>query len=147
VHEVCLVRDHTIPKTTSGKLMRFATKQAYVSGNLVKMQVKGPSLLTMVKSFPSKFVDKAIHILVPQQEFKRQVLQKYLATKVAEQIDSLPEEIYIQDDLRTYGMDSVRQMQLLRELEDRCDFLFSRISLCENNANYRRTNGIIEFLD
>ena len=48
-------------------------------------------------------------------------MQKYLVTKIAEQTNSKQDKIDVHDDVRTYGFDSIRQMQLIRELEDKYD--------------------------
>jgi hypothetical protein len=124
---------------------RYACKMNYDSGAITRLKDKAPSLLDMVKSFPSKVVDKFVQvgrgrrrgrgekrknrekknspnyikIIVPQHELNKEYVQKYLVTKIAEQTNSKQEKIDVHDDVRTYGFDSIRQMQLIRELEDR----------------------------
>ncbi len=50
---------------------------------------------------------------------KKTVLQRYIASRVAEAVNLDANKIDLSSDVRSYGMDSMRQMQLLRELEDR----------------------------
>lgn len=74
---------------------------------------------------------------MPQNELNKEYVQKYLVSRIASQttppMDA--DKIDVRDDVRMYGLDSIRQMQLIRELEDKYKsffssfFLFSSLSL------------------
>jgi aryl carrier-like protein len=58
-------------------------------------------------------------IIVPQHELNKEYVQKYLVSKIAEHTNAKQEKIDVNEDVRIYGFDSIRQMQLIRDLEDK----------------------------
>ncbi len=53
LHEVVLVKDHTIPKTSSGKIMRYACRYNYLNAALARLDSQ---------TFSKRIVDKMIQV-------------------------------------------------------------------------------------
>lgn len=137
LHDVVLVKEHTVPKTSSGKLMRFACRYSYLQASLARLD-SNTSSGTGGRNLVGGVVDKLVQAFKPRKE----ALQRYIVNKVAEAVDLDAANIDPACDVRSYGMDSLRQMQLLRELEDRLGCALPT-SLCDE---YNSIEQIVDLL-
>jgi acyl transferase domain-containing protein/acyl carrier protein len=138
LHDVVLVKEHTVPKTSSGKLMRFACRYSYLQASLARLDTNGSGSRNASGGLVSGVVGKLVQAFKPRKE----ALQRYIVNKVAEAVDLDAANIDPACDVRSYGMDSLRQMQLLRELEDRLGCALPT-SLCDE---YNSIEQIVDLL-
>ena len=113
VHEVVLVKSGSIPKTSSGKLQRFACKQAYLAGSLDAVArwsaAAAPSPAPSIVSAPPE---------APRPAFAdRLALERRLLQEIATRLHVDPERLDPTRPLASYGLQSIDLVGLIGELE------------------------------
>ncbi|PLZ48403.1 non-ribosomal peptide synthetase [Fischerella thermalis] len=114
VHAVVLIKPGTIPKTSSGKIQRRATKVAFLAGEL---DVVGSSI-----SNNTAYLGKENHLqrqtlLALTPEESQPLLESYLREQVARVLSVAPQEINPQQPLSSLGLDSLRVFELKNQIE------------------------------
>ena len=114
VYAVLLLNPGTIPKTTSGKIRRYACKAGFLKGNL---EVRASSIMKNVDTVESEgFLDWE-SLLANPPEKQLLLLEKYLQNLIAKVLKIDPAEIDRQKHLSSLGIDSLMAVELQHRLE------------------------------
>jgi amino acid adenylation domain-containing protein len=114
VHTVVLIKPGTIPKTSSGKIQRRATRTTFLTGNL---SVIGSSILEstdVVETF-CHLKRETLLTLSPQE--CQPLLESYLQELVARVLKIAPSRVNSEQPLSTLGLDSLNVFELKNRLE------------------------------
>jgi acyl transferase domain-containing protein/acyl-CoA synthetase (AMP-forming)/AMP-acid ligase II/acyl carrier protein len=115
VHEVVLVRSGSIPKTSSGKVQRFACKQAYLAGSLGAVaQWSAAAAPSTVSAPPEAPTPRE----APRPAFAERVaLEQRLLKEIATRLHVDPERLDPTRPLASYGLQSMDLVGMIGELE------------------------------
>ena len=108
VYAVVLIKMSSIPKTSSGKLQRRASREAFLARNL---DVVGEWTLE----------DSQVQIAEPEDALYAEArtaedIQAWLVSHIAEHLKIEPSKIDVREPLTRYGMDSVQAVNLAENL-------------------------------
>ncbi|WP_165963990.1 AMP-binding protein [Actinomadura sp. KC216] len=105
-HAVVLIEPRGIPKTSSGKIQRGATRDSFLAGTL--------PVLTEVRAAtaPGQRPGRG------PERMDRQWIQDWLVTELARRADVDPERIDLDASWHDHGLDSLQSVALVRELEE-----------------------------
>lgn len=119
LHRVVLVRQGGVPKTTSGKVRRRATKQAFLDGTLPILQesMRDNEVEPVVTEMDMR-VWQASH---PEQ--RRDLMIEYLRAVLAAGLTCSPNEIDPQTPIQHAGLDSLQTMGVLHRVESETGFV------------------------
>ncbi|PLZ94164.1 non-ribosomal peptide synthetase [Fischerella muscicola CCMEE 5323] len=114
VHAVVLIKPGTIPKTSSGKIQRRATKAAFLAGEL---DVVGSSISenTAYLGKENRLQRQTLLALTPEES--QPLLESYLREQVARALGAALKEIHPQQPLSSLGLDSLRVFELKNQIE------------------------------
>ncbi|MBE9223258.1 SDR family NAD(P)-dependent oxidoreductase, partial [Cyanobacterium stanieri LEGE 03274] len=122
VYSIVLIRTGSIPKTSSGKIARYASKKEFLDGNLpvvAQWNLNSNSIRHKVVYFNNisriKNTVSTINIKGNKKAIK---IQKWLINNVANRLQVNPNLIDIEQPFINYGLDSVQAVQLTADLED-----------------------------
>ena len=115
VYGVILIKPGSIPKTSSGKIQRRATRNQFLESRL---NTVGSSVLEN-----KEFVDEETKLnreeLLQQSPKQSQLLlELYLQKTIARILKRLPQAINLASPLTTLGLDSLKVFELKNKLED-----------------------------
>ncbi len=118
VYAVVLIKMSSIPKTSSGKLQRRASREAFLAGNL---EVVGEWILEESKLQAPP--EESSRIDEPGDSQKSQpaqagAIQAWLVSHIAEHLKVETSKIDVREPLVRYGMDSVQAVNLAESLAD-----------------------------
>ena len=99
VERVALIKARSIPKTSSGKIQRRATRQELLEGRLALL---GESLRPRPRPAPADTESR-----------------RWLVERVSQMLDVAPEQLDPAESLARYGLDSLRAVSLAAELQAR----------------------------
>ncbi|MEU4159274.1 type I polyketide synthase [Actinoplanes sp. NPDC026670] len=111
VHDIVLVRPGSIPKTSSGKLQRYACKQAYLTGTLDAVERW---------SAPSTRADPSQQLSTPASPPNGDAAAAYqtrLIEELAARLRVAPQSLDPRMPLASYGLQSVELVGMIGELE------------------------------
>ncbi|ASC71044.1 peptide synthetase [Halomicronema hongdechloris C2206] len=113
-YAVVLIKPGTIPKTSSGKIQRRATRAGFLAGHL---EVISSSLLetTIPGEVPATLNRKTLLALPPIEA--QLMLVSYLQALVAEVLQITPSQINSQQPISALGLDSLKAFELKNRLE------------------------------
>ncbi|MEV5988022.1 type I polyketide synthase [Streptomyces sp. NPDC052051] len=118
VHDIVLVAPGSIPKTSSGKLRRYACKEAYLAGSLDPVERWSAS--SAPADFPEAPADspeaRGASAARPNHEL-RATFEKRLLEELAGRLRVAPERLDPQKPLASYGLQSVELVGMVGELE------------------------------
>ncbi|WP_413173264.1 condensation domain-containing protein [Anabaena azotica] len=124
VHAVILIKSGTIPKTSSGKIQRRATKAEFLAGNL---QIIHSSILNQGLNQVLNFADLG--------EVTDQNIESYLQQIVA-QVLSIPlNEMNLQQPLSNLGIDSLQAFDLKNRIQKDLGVAISAVDLFETSIS------------
>ncbi|NEP08925.1 MAG: alpha/beta fold hydrolase [Symploca sp. SIO2C1] len=116
---VLLIKTNSIPKTSSGKIQRYACKAGFLHDSLdvvgewreVKQAISNqqPTTNNQQPTTNSK---------QPTTNNQQQTIQTWLITQIAKGLGVKPQEIDIREPFSRYGLDSVAAVRLSGELEE-----------------------------
>jgi amino acid adenylation domain-containing protein len=130
ISAIRLIKPTTLPRTSSGKVQRHATREAFLSGTLETVaewtrhengSVPAPAFQSAAFE-PDEDVPgtppatTASRPSVPSRS--RRAIAAWLAAKVAEPLGVPPEEVDIRAPLAGFGIGSLQAVRLAAELED-----------------------------
>jgi acyl-CoA synthetase (AMP-forming)/AMP-acid ligase II/acyl carrier protein len=109
VYAIALIKPASIPKTSSGKIQRYACRQKFLQSDLAivgewKQNVVDIDLLLDTEASHEGVVDQ-------------ETIENWLTTKIANSLGIDPEEIDPEESLASYGLDSSVALGLTGELE------------------------------
>lgn len=119
IYEVVLIRPSTIPKTSSGKIRRQATRTAFLAGELsVIVDDSLPAVEAAPVSVPSEasFIQKALAAMTDAST-RRVLLEIYLQEQVAQALGVSPTQVDTRSPLNALGLDSLTAVSLEHEIE------------------------------
>jgi amino acid adenylation domain-containing protein len=114
VYAVVLIKAGTIPKTSSGKIQRRATKAGFLAGTL---EVVGSSILEITQTTEAEDCLTRTELLAVEAEQRQQLLNSYLHKLVARVLKVTPSQIALEQPLSTLGLDSLKVFELKNLIE------------------------------
>jgi amino acid adenylation domain-containing protein len=129
VYAVVLIKPGTIPKTSSGKIQRRATRAAFLAGHL---EVMGSSLLEITVSTETSVALKRDTLLTLPPVEGQVLLESYLQTLVAEVLQVELSQVNHQQPIIALGLDSLRAFELKNRIEVDLQVGISITDLFEN---------------
>ncbi|MGK7875070.1 MAG: hybrid fatty acyl-AMP ligase/type I polyketide synthase [Xenococcaceae cyanobacterium] len=116
---ILLLKTGSIPKTSSGKITRYACKAGFQQGGL---DVVGEWRDRAVprKQSPETGRQSPVPDATEAQAItpNSELIQAWLVSQVARRLEISPDEIDIREPFANYGLDSVQAVRLSAELED-----------------------------
>jgi amino acid adenylation domain-containing protein len=114
VYAVVLLKGGTIPKTSSGKIQRRATKAGFLAGTL---EVVGSSILEITQTTTAENCLTRPALLAVEAEQRQQLLNTYLQELVAQVIRVKPSQVDRKQPLSSLGLDSLKVFELKNRIE------------------------------
>ncbi|MBE9001845.1 amino acid adenylation domain-containing protein [Nostoc sp. LEGE 12447] len=114
VYAVVLIKAGTIPKTSSGKIQRRATKVGFLAGTL---EVVGSSILEIAQTTATEDCLTRTELLAVESEQQQQLLNSYLHKLVARVLRITPSQIDLNQPLSSLGLDSLKVFELKNRIE------------------------------
>ncbi|NEU77743.1 non-ribosomal peptide synthetase [Nostoc sp. UIC 10630] len=115
VYAVVLIKAGTIPKTSSGKIQRRATKVGFLAGTL---EVVGSSILEIAQTTTAaEDCLTRTELLAVESEQQQQLLNSYLHKLVARVLRVTPSQIDLNQPLSSLGLDSLKVFELKNRIE------------------------------
>jgi amino acid adenylation domain-containing protein len=114
VYAVVLIKAGTIPKTSSGKIQRRATKAGFLAGTL---EVVGSSILEITETTEAEDCLTRTELLAVEAEQRQQLLNSYLQKLVARVLKVTPSHIALEQPLSSLGLDSLKVFELKNLIE------------------------------
>lgn len=121
IYAVLLLRQGSIPKTSSGKIQRHACRDAFISGHL---ETVAQSLLaeeissTKINTGPqASFICKAI-VTLEDPVSRQNLLALYLQEQLARILNLPSGQVETQQNIITLGLDSLSAIELQHEIEN-----------------------------
>ncbi|AFZ46265.1 Beta-ketoacyl synthase [Cyanobacterium stanieri PCC 7202] len=122
VYSIVLIRTGSIPKTSSGKIARYACRKEFLAGNLsVVAQWDLHNNISEKKQANIKNINRIKNIVsntnrnISKNTIK---IQQWLINNLANRLQVNPNSIDIEQPFINYGLDSVQAVQLTADLED-----------------------------
>ena len=114
VYAVVLIKAGTIPKTSSGKIQRRATKAGFLAGTL---EVVGSSILEIAQTTEEEDCLTRTELLAVEAEQRQQLLNSYLQKLVARVLKVTLSQIALEQPLSSLGLDSLKVFELKNLIE------------------------------
>ncbi len=105
VYRVLLLKPGTLPKTSSGKIQRFACRENFISGTL-----------SFVNS-ESTDIPQTIHFNNFAQEYSIESIQNWICQWLAAKLHIPIQSIDQKESFETYGLDSLQVAKFIQDLE------------------------------
>ncbi|MBD2360533.1 amino acid adenylation domain-containing protein [Anabaena minutissima FACHB-250] len=140
VYAVILIKAGTIPKTSSGKIQRRATKARFLEGTL---EVVGSSILEINPATEPQTILTRNDLLAVTLEQRPQLLNSYLQKLVANVLKVKPEQINSQQSLSSLGLDSLKVFELKNRLEVDFQIDISIVELFDGASISNLSNQIL----
>ncbi len=124
VYAIALLKTGTVPKTSSGKISRYASKQAFLEGTL-------ESVVFWKREFENPELENALAEVISltpptrkQQQIGEKEIKSWLINQLADRLRIKLDEIDTTRSFVSYGLDSKDAVNLSGEIEDwlRCSF-------------------------
>ena len=111
-HAIVLVTPGTVPKTSSGKIQRYACREAFLRGALdVVAEQRG------IECMPAKLEDE---LAIPDRH-DRQAVELWLRAQVASKLNVDLQQVDVSQPLTRYGLDSLAAIELAHRVESNLD--------------------------
>ncbi len=121
VHDVVLLKTGTLPKTSSGKIQRFRCRQEYQDFSLNVLWSDRASTEKTASSITASKKKRRTRTPSNQDASSarpsRTEIQEWIRVRCAELLGLDPELIELDQDLASYGLNSIAAMQLVGEME------------------------------
>ena len=101
---ICLIRPLSLPKTSSGKVQRYAARQQLLAGQL-----------RIVREWSAAATEGASAEAL-EQPIDRQGIQEWLRRKIAEKAQMPWQEVELSDPVKAYPLESIHAIGLAEEL-------------------------------
>ncbi|HYG64196.1 MAG TPA: amino acid adenylation domain-containing protein, partial [Thermoanaerobaculia bacterium] len=115
VHEVVLIRVGTLPKTSSGKVQRHATRAAYLAGSLHVVARSAVAAAAALEPLPGGAEGEGFRrgdLLALPPADREAAVRELLARQVARLTGARPEDLRVDLPLAAAGLDSLAAIQL-----------------------------------
>jgi amino acid adenylation domain-containing protein len=118
IHAVALLKPRSIPKTSSGKIRRYACRSMFLDGTLDILESsileKSPPVETEIGRSES-LLPRALLSIEPQK--RQELLESHLRDHLAGVLKASPSDLSMDQPISFWGVDSVMAVDLLTELE------------------------------
>jgi amino acid adenylation domain-containing protein len=114
VYGVVVIKPGSIPKTSSGKIQRRATRNRFLEGTLDV--VASDFIETQECSETERKLSREELLQLSPQE-SQLLLEAYLQSKIARVLKRLPQEVGITNPLTSLGLDSLKVFELKNQIE------------------------------
>ncbi len=114
VYAVILIKAGTIPKTSSGKIQRRATKARFLEGTL---EVVGSSILEISQTTEPETILTRSDLLAVAPQQRQQLLNYHLQKLVARVLRVKPEQVASEQPINSLGLDSLKVFELKNRIE------------------------------
>jgi amino acid adenylation domain-containing protein/thioester reductase-like protein len=130
---IALIRPGSIPKTSSGKIQRRATKAAYLQGELDTLAVWTRDRRELASEAPpSRVMPRGVdrlRILASPPQRHRVVLSMFLMGQIAAVLRLPSPWVEVDKPLGSFGIDSLMALELKNRLEVSLDLLLPMVDL------------------
>ncbi|MBD2690471.1 non-ribosomal peptide synthetase [Anabaena catenula] len=140
VYAVVLIKAGTIPKTSSGKIQRRATKARFLEGRL---EVVGSSILEINQTIEPETVLTRSELLAVTLEQRQLLLNSHLQKLVARVLRVKPEQVNYQQPLSSLGLDSLKVFELKNRIEVDFDVAIAVAEFFDGAGIAELTNQIL----
>ncbi|KOP26733.1 amino acid adenylation protein [Hapalosiphon sp. MRB220] len=124
VYGVVLIKPGTIPKTSSGKIQRRATKAEFLANELQVINSSITESINFVETENSLHLNRPT-LLSSSQNESQLLLESYLVEQVARVLKTTPLQIDSQEVLSSLGLDSLRVFELKNRIESHLEVAVS----------------------
>ncbi|WP_067777339.1 non-ribosomal peptide synthetase [Nostoc sp. NIES-3756] len=124
VYGVILIKPGTIPKTSSGKIQRRATKAEFLAGELQIVNSSINEITNYIETENNLQLNRAIILSLTPRE-AQPLLESYLVEQVARVLKIIPSQINIQQPVSSLGLDSLRVFELKNRIENHIEVAVS----------------------
>ncbi|HEY9804145.1 MAG TPA: amino acid adenylation domain-containing protein, partial [Leptolyngbyaceae cyanobacterium] len=124
VYGVVLIKPGTIPKTSSGKIQRRATKAEFLAGELQIVNSSINEISNYIETENNLQLNRAILLSLTPRE-AQPLLESYLVEQVARVLKITPSQINIQQSVSSLGLDSLKVFELKNRIENHIDVAVS----------------------
>ncbi|MEH1934496.1 MAG: condensation domain-containing protein [Nostoc sp.] len=114
VYAVVLIKPGTIPKTSSGKIQRRATRAEFLAGEL---GIIGSSIFDSADDWGKEVSLSCELILATPREKRPDLLVPYLQTQIARVLKVAPSQVKEEVSLSTLGLDSLMVFELKNQIQ------------------------------
>ncbi|OKH20879.1 hypothetical protein NIES593_17275 [Hydrococcus rivularis NIES-593] len=142
VYAVVLIKPGSIPKTSSGKIQRRATRTKFLAGEL---DVIGSSILDRFDETPSQS-KLTRQDLLDKPEKRQQLLEAYLQQQIARVLKINLSQLSLHQSLNALGIDSIAAVELKNSIESDLGVEISFAQILEGTSITRLTAQISEQL-
>ena len=118
VYSVVLIRTGSIPKTSSGKIARYACRQEFLAGNLSTVAQWSVDNKKSQSDFDKNYENITFNSSINTNNKAVINIQKWLQENIANRLHLKAQQIDIEQPFANYGLDSVQAIQLTADLED-----------------------------
>jgi acyl carrier protein len=112
LHQLILIEKGRLPKTSSGKIQRFACREGWLAGDLAVLQALTRERVSEKKNLQ---IEGAIHL---KNNHDVASIQLWLSRRLADHLEVSPDRIDPTQPLTDYGLDSKDAVNISGELED-----------------------------
>ena len=143
VYAVVLIKPGRIPKTSSGKIQRRATRAKFLAGEL---DVVGSNVLENGEAEENEISLNRELLLESNPSQRQQLLESYLQQKIALVLGLAPSQIQLEQSPISLGLDSVKVFELKTQIETDLGIAVSVAELFESSRITRLATQILEQL-
>jgi acyl-CoA synthetase (AMP-forming)/AMP-acid ligase II/acyl carrier protein len=112
LHQLILIEKGRLPKTSSGKIQRFACREGWLAGDLPVLQALSRERVSEKRSLK---IQGGIHL---KNNHDISSIQFWLARRLADLLEVSPDQIDPTQPFTDYGLDSKDAVNISGELED-----------------------------
>lgn len=139
---IVLVEPKTIFKTSSGKIQRFASKEAFKNSTLKVVHEWRSEYGNEITSETNNEQNSGIEENLEITKIDKSFIQNFLVNKLAKELKTSPEKINKDLSFTDFGLDSAKSILLVGELEDIVGKSLEPTILW----NYPSINKLVDFL-
>ncbi len=118
LHALVLVKPGRIPKTSSGKIQRYASRMGYLSDTLQKIAVWHADDEQQAVEVTTSTEEKTVVHDAPIDKKRQKEIEQWLIEKISVELKTPAANIDVTQPFARYGLDSVRATGLAGDLED-----------------------------
>jgi len=134
-HAIVLVTPGTVPKTSSGKIQRFACREAFLRGALgVVAEQRG------IEYTPAKLEDE---LAIPDR-YDRHAVELWLRAQVASKLNIDLQQVDVSQPLTRYGLDSLAAIELAHRIENNFDIAVPLTAFLEGASIAELATRVVE---
>ncbi|HKR10520.1 MAG TPA: AMP-binding protein, partial [Pyrinomonadaceae bacterium] len=134
-HAIALVTPGTVPKTSSGKIQRYACREAFLCGALeVVAEQRG------IKDTPAKLEDD----LATPDRHDRQAVELWLRAQIAGKLNVDLQQVDVSQPLTRYGLDSLAAIELAHQVESNLGLAVPLTAFLEGASIAELTTRVVE---